>query len=43
VAPDELRALATAAGLVVEQVAGTYDLDPLAPGSERAVLIARKS
>jgi len=42
VAPDELRALAIDAGLVVEQVAGTYDLDPLGPGSERAILVARK-
>lgn len=42
VAPEELRALAIDAGLVVEQVAGTYDLDPLGPGSERAILVARK-
>lgn len=42
VAPDELRALATDAGLVVEHVAGTYDLDPVGPGSERAIVIARK-
>jgi SAM-dependent methyltransferase len=42
VAPEELRAFAVDAGLVVEQVAGTYDLDPLGPGSERAILVARK-
>jgi SAM-dependent methyltransferase len=42
VGPDELRSLAEDAGLVVEQLAGTYDLDPLGPGSERAILIARK-
>jgi SAM-dependent methyltransferase len=39
---DELRAFAEAAGLVVEQVAGDYDLGSLAPGSERAILVARK-
>jgi SAM-dependent methyltransferase len=42
VAADELRVLATDAGLVVEQLAGTYDLDELGPGSERAILVARK-
>jgi SAM-dependent methyltransferase len=42
VGPDELRSLAGDAGLVVEQIAGTYDLDPLGPGSERAILIARR-
>jgi SAM-dependent methyltransferase len=39
---DELRAFAEAAGLEVETIAGDYDLQPLAPGSERAILIARK-
>jgi SAM-dependent methyltransferase len=38
---DELRAMAEAAGLVVEEVGGDYDLDPIAPDSERAILIAR--
>jgi SAM-dependent methyltransferase len=40
VGADELRAAAEAAGLVVEVVAGGYDLEPLGPGSERAVLVA---
>jgi SAM-dependent methyltransferase len=38
----ELRAFAEAAGLEVETIAGGYDLEPLAPGSERAILVARK-
>ena len=37
---SELRALARAAGLRVELVAGGYDLLPLGPGDERAVLLA---
>jgi SAM-dependent methyltransferase len=41
VGADELRAMAEAAGLVVDQVGSDYDLDPIAPDSERAVLIAR--
>jgi SAM-dependent methyltransferase len=41
VGADELRAMAEDAGLVVEVVGGDYDLDPIGPGSERAVLIAR--
>jgi SAM-dependent methyltransferase len=41
VGADELRAMAEAAGFVVDQVGGDYDLDPIAPDSERAVLIAR--
>lgn len=39
---DELRAGATAAGLDVELVAGGYDLEPLGPHGERAVVLARK-
>jgi SAM-dependent methyltransferase len=39
---DDLVGLAEAAGLVVEQVAGGYDLEPLAPSSERAILVARR-
>jgi len=39
---DELIAFATDAGLQVEQVAGDHELNPLAPGSDRAVLLARK-
>ncbi len=37
---DELAAFAEDAGLAVELVAGGYDLAPLGPGSDRAVLIA---
>ena len=39
---DEQRALAEAAGLVVELVAGGYDLEPLGPHDDRLVLLARK-
>ena len=39
---DELISYATDAGLQVEQVAGDHELSPLAPGSDRAVLLARK-
>jgi len=42
VSADELRGFARAAGLIVEVIAGGYDLDPLAPGAERAVLVAVK-
>lgn len=42
VTADELRAFADAAGLIVETLAGDYDLEPLGPGSERAVLVARR-
>ncbi len=42
VTADELRSFAEAAGLVVEAMAGGYDLEPLGQGSERAVLIARR-
>jgi SAM-dependent methyltransferase len=40
VTADELRVLAEGAGLEVESIAGDYDLSPLGPGSERAVLVA---
>ncbi len=40
--PDELVALAEAAGLVVETLAGDYDLGPLGPGAERVVMVARR-
>lgn len=40
--PDELRWFAEEAGLTVELLAGGYDLAPLAPGSDRAVLLARR-
>jgi SAM-dependent methyltransferase len=40
VGADELAGFAEDAGLRVEIVAGGYDLSPLGPGSERAVLVA---
>ncbi len=39
---DEQRALAEQAGLAVELIAGGYDLEPLGPHDERAIVIARK-
>lgn len=42
VAADELAGFAEDAGLQVELVAGGYDLTPLGPGSDRAVLIAER-
>ena len=36
----ELRGLAEGAGLAVEVLAGGYDLQPLGPGDDRAVLVA---
>ncbi len=39
---DELAGLAEDAGLQVELMAGGYDLSPLGPGSDRAVLLAVK-
>ena len=42
VTADELRSFAEAAGLDVETMAGSHDLEPLGPGSERAVLVARR-
>jgi SAM-dependent methyltransferase len=42
VSADELRDHAEAAGLVIEVVAGDYDLAPLEPGGDRAILVARK-
>jgi SAM-dependent methyltransferase len=43
VSADELRAFGDEAGLRVELVAGGYDLGPIGPGSERAVLIAERA
>ena len=43
VSADELVAFAEEAGLVVEVLAGGYGSEPLAPGSERAVLVAVKA
>jgi SAM-dependent methyltransferase len=40
VSAEELTGFAEAAGLRVETLAGGYDLDPLGPGSDRAVLVA---
>lgn len=42
IAADELRAFAEDAGLAVEMIAGGYDLGPIGPGAERAVLIAER-
>jgi hypothetical protein len=42
VSADELVDYATAAGLTVELVAGGYDLTPIGPGSERAIIVARR-
>jgi hypothetical protein len=42
VSADELRAYAEDAGLVVEAMAGGYDMGPMGPGSERAILLAVK-
>ena len=39
---DELVSFAEAAGLEIEQLAGGYDLGPLEPGSDRAVMVARR-
>jgi SAM-dependent methyltransferase len=43
VSVDDLRDFARAAGLTVELVAGGYDLAPLGPGADRAVLVAVKT
>jgi SAM-dependent methyltransferase len=40
VSADELAGFAEDAGLDVELVAGGYDLEPIGPGSDRAVLVA---
>lgn len=42
VSADELAGFAEDAGLRVDLVAGGYDLGPLAPGSDRAVLVAER-
>jgi SAM-dependent methyltransferase len=42
VGPDELASFAETAGLMVEQVAGDYDLEPLAAGADRVILVARR-
>jgi SAM-dependent methyltransferase len=40
--PDELVSFAEAAGLVVEVLAGRYDLEPISAGADRVVLVARR-
>jgi SAM-dependent methyltransferase len=40
VSADELRGMAEDAGLAIEVLGGGYDLEPLGPGSDRAVLVA---
>ena len=42
VGADELRAFAEDAGLTVEVMAGGYDLAPLGPGDDRAILVAAR-
>jgi len=42
VSAEELRDFAESAGLVVETLAGGYDMEPLGPGSERAIVVARR-
>jgi SAM-dependent methyltransferase len=42
VSADELRDFAESAGLEVETLAGSYDLEPLGPGSERGIIVARR-
>jgi SAM-dependent methyltransferase len=42
VGADELRSMAEDAGLVVEQIGGSYDLEPIDAGSERAILVASR-
>jgi SAM-dependent methyltransferase len=42
ISADELAAFAEEAGLRVELIAGGYDLTPIGPGSERALLIAER-
>jgi SAM-dependent methyltransferase len=42
VGAGELVAFAEAAGLEVETLGGGYDLEPFGPGSDRAVLVARR-
>ena len=40
VSADELRGMAEDAGLEIEVMAGSHGLEPLGPGSDRAVLVA---
>jgi SAM-dependent methyltransferase len=42
VSADDLVDFVRSAGLTVETLAGDYDLEPFGPGSERAIVVARK-
>jgi SAM-dependent methyltransferase len=42
VSADELVGFAEDAGLIIEELAGGYDMAPIGPDSERAVLVARR-
>jgi SAM-dependent methyltransferase len=42
VTADELRSFAEDAGLTIEVIAGGYNLDPIRPGDDRAVLVAHQ-
>jgi SAM-dependent methyltransferase len=42
VGADELATMAEDAGLEIEVIAGDYDMEPIRPGSERAILIATR-
>jgi len=42
VGADELHSMAEDAGLIVDEVGGDYDLAPIGPGSERAIVVARR-
>ena len=42
VSADELRDFADRVGLTIETIAGDYDLGELGPGSERAIVVARR-
>ena len=40
VSAEELGVFAEAAGLTIERVARGYDLEPIGPGADRAILVA---
>jgi SAM-dependent methyltransferase len=42
VSAGELQDFAESAGLTVETLAGGYDLEPIGPGSDRAILVAER-
>jgi SAM-dependent methyltransferase len=42
VSPDELRRFAESAGLEVEIIAGSYDLQAIGPGDDRAIIVAAR-